>query len=437
MRQFEKTGNNCHSIEERCENVENGNRTSKQLTKDYKLDIPCMILGFWVFCSVSYLTYRMSLSDGVTFFSDYVTHIMTVVEDNTSSAYSLMSLLFRILYNITGNTILISLFIGALVCLTGWAIRKALVVILRLQDKTDNCISLYQNDENYKLFLGFLSFGLIFLSALYIPKRAPFYLQAVPHDIIIVGSLITQPWHNSTYVAMRLFAILSFISFVQLLEEDSGRVNPKSLIRFFVLLLITNLFKPNFVIAFAPAAFLICLIELIRNHGKGLVKYVWLGVAFVASLVPLLYQYVVLFSSDAEAGIAFSLDKFVGYVETGFFPWLLISNLSFPFIVTVLSLVNHRKNNILLLSWILEIITFFEMMFIKETGLRTLDGNFGWGMMLSSLILFVCCVAELITIPKHEKYRWARSAAWCVLLLHLINGFMYFGILIMGGTYCC
>lgn len=77
------------------------------------------------------------------------------------------------------------------------------------------------------------------------------------------------------------------------------------------------------------------------------------------------------------------------------------------------------------------------MMFIKETGLRTLDGNFGWGMMLSSLILFICCIAELIAIPKQEKHRWAHSAAWCVLLLHLINGFMYFGILIMGGTYCC
>lgn len=421
--------------------MENSNHTCKQLTKGKKLDISCMILGLWVFCSVSYLTYRMTVSDGVTFESDYISHIMTAV-DNTSSAYSLMSLLFRILYNITENTILISLFIGALACLTGWSIRKALVAILRLQDKTDNCIdsmssSLYLNDESYKLFLGFLSFGLIFLSELYIPKRVPFYLQAVPHEISIVGSLITQPWHNSTYIAMRLFAILSFLSFVQLLEEDSSRVNPKSIVRFFVLLLITNLFKPNFVIAFAPAAFLICLIELIRNHGKGLVKYIWFGVAFLASLAPLFYQYIVLFQSDSESGITLSLGRFQGYMETGFFPWLLISNLIFPLIVTVLSFVNHRKNNILLLSWILEIITFFEMMFLTETGPRAMHGNFAWGMYLSSLILFICCIAELIAIPKQEKHRWAHSVAWSLLLLHLINGFMFFGILIMGGTYCC
>ena len=422
--------------------MKNSNRTSKQLTKGIILDIPCMILGLWVFCSVSYLTYRMTVSDGVTFFSDYVVHIMTAV-DNTSSAYSLMSLLFRILYNITENTIMISLFIGALVCLTGLAIRKALTVILCLQDggadQRIECSSSLPclNDENRKMFLTFLSFGLIFLSELYIPKRAPFYFQAVPHEIIIVGSLITQPWHNSTYIAMRLFAILSFLSFVQLLEEDSSRVNPKSIVRFFVLLLITNLFKPNFVIAFAPAAFLICLIELIRNHGKGLVKYIWFGVAFLASLAPLFYQYIVLFQSESESGITLSLGRFQGYMETGFFPWLLISNLIFPLIVTVLSFVNHRKNNILLLSWILEIITFFEMMFLTETGPRAMDGNFSWGIYLSSLILFICCIAELIAIPKQEKHRWAHSVAWCILLLHLINGFMYFGILIMGGGYGC
>ena len=98
---------------------------------------------------------------------------------------------------------------------------------------------------------------------------------------------------------------------------------------------------------------------------------------------------------------------------------------------------NHRKNNILLLSWILEIITFFEMMFLTETGPRAMDGNFSWGIYLSSLILFICCIAELIAIPKQEKHRWAHSVAWCILLLHLINGFMYFGILIMGGGYGC
>ena len=423
--------------------MENSNHVCKQLTKGKKLDISCMILGFWVFCSVSYLTYRMTVSDGVTFGSDYLAHILAAMGALPECAtYSFMSICMKLLYSITGNTILISLFIGALVCLTGWSIRKALVVILRLQDKTDNCIdsmssSLYLNDENYKLFLGFLSFGLIFLSAFYIPQRAPFYLRFVQPNVEFLGSLITQPWHNSTYIAMRLFAILSFLSFVQLLEEDSSRVNPKSIVRFFVLLLITNLFKPNFVIAFAPAAFLICLIELIRNHGKGLVKYIWFGVAFLASLAPLFYQYIVLFQSESESGITLSLGRFQGYMETGFFPWLLISNLIFPLIVTVLSFVNHRKNNILLLSWILEIITFFEMMFLTETGPRAMDGNFSWGIYLSSLILFICCIAELIAIPKQEKHRWAHSVAWCILLLHLINGFMYFGILIMGGGYGC
>ncbi|MCI7726729.1 MAG: hypothetical protein MSH58_06270 [Clostridiales bacterium] len=424
--------------------MENSNHSCKQLTKGKKLDISCVILGLWVFCSVSYLTYRMTVSDGVTFGSDYVAHILAAIGASSECAtYSLMSICMKLLYSITGNTIMISLFMGALVCLTGLAIRRALTVILCLQDggadQRIECSSSLPclNDENRKMFLTFLSFSLLFLSALYIPERAPFYLRFVQPDVEFLGSLITQPWHNSTYIAMRLFAILSFLSFVQLLEEDSSRVNPKSIVRFFVLLLITNLFKPNFVIAFAPAAFLICLIELIHNHGKGLVKYIWFGVAFLASLAPILYQYVVLFSSNAESSIIFSLSRFWVYVETGFFPWLLISNLIFPLIVTVLSFVNHRKNNILLLSWILEIITFFEMMFLTETGPRAMHGNFTWGMYLSSLILFICCIAELIAIPKQEKHRWAHSVAWCILLLHLINGFMYFGIWIMGGGFGC
>lgn len=421
--------------------MEKRNPAIKRLLKGKTLDVPSMVLGLWVFCSVFYLTYKMTVSDDVLFFADYRVHILEAIGAYPGvGIYSLMSVCLKLLYNITGNTLMISLFISVLVCLTGLAIRKALTVILCLQDGADHRIEStsslpYLNDENYKMFLTFLSFSLLFLSALYIPKRAPFYILDGMHDFGYRSALITQPWHNSTYMAMRLFAILSFLSFVQLMQEDSSRVNPKSLIRFFVLLLITNLFKPNFVIAFAPTAFLICLIELIRNHGKGLVKYIWFGVAFLASLAPLFFQYVVLFQSDSKSGITLSLSIFQGYMETGFFPWLLISNLLFPLLVTVLSLVNHRKNNILFFGWILEIITFLEAMFLMETGPRALDGNFTWGIMLSSLILFICCIAELIAIPKQEKYRWAHSAAWSVLLLHLINGFMFFGILIVGGRY--
>ncbi|MDD5883262.1 MAG: hypothetical protein PUD70_04160 [Firmicutes bacterium] len=388
-----------------------------------------------------YLTYEMTVSDDVLFLADYKMHILAAIGAEPGLAtYSFMAVCLKLLYSITGNTLMISLFISVLVCLTGFAIRKALMVILCLQDGAEHRIKStsslpYLTDENCKLFLTFLSFSLLFLSALYIPKRAPFYLLFELDTYGYWSALITQPWHNSTYMPMRLFAILSFLSFVQLMREDSSRVNPKSLIRFFILLLITNLFKPNFVIAFAPAAFLICLIEVIRNHSKGLVKYIWFGVAFLASLAPLFYQYVVLFQSDSESGITLSLSRFQGYMETGFFPWLLISNLIFPLLVTVLSLVNHRKNNILFFGWILEIITFLEVMFLTETEPRALDGNFTWGIMLSSLILFICCIAELIAIPQQEKYRWAHSVAWSLLLLHLINGFMFFGILISGGMY--
>lgn len=380
-----------------------------------------IIMWLAVFVSTSYLTYKMSISFNDLYPSDYPAHISSALNDE---GYSLMSIIMKVLYNITGNTVLIALFIGFLVAMT----CEALLYLICQMNRVS-------------LPAILISYALIYAASIYIPVVNPFWYMWVKEPTII-NSLLTQSWHNSTYIAMRLFAICSLTVFLKcykkIYNEESNNI--RDLIILFGLLCITNMFKLNYVIAFVPALVVLCIIEILTKHGNGWREWIKLLISSLVSLFPLIIEYNILFPSDGEGGWKITLDKVDAYIRDNGSVFIVLTSLLFPIIITIAICINKYYGYLgrtVAFCWILEIITVAESMLLAETGVRASHGNFTWGVYCSSLILLAVCSGVLIKMIHEGKRGFLIELSVVSLALNLVNGFMYFGNIFKGQLYLC
>lgn len=408
----------------------------KVMDKIRKIDWIQVILWIWVFCASVYVVYRMTISGSQYFISDYPAHIQFALD---GEYYSIIGVIIQFLYGITGNTKLIALFMGFIIAMTCVGIRYMLTTLIRPDgNKSDvGCTALRRN------VLTFFSYGAVFISALNIPGKAPFYMltdlngSTVWDGAISFGTFLSQPWHNSTYTGMRFLAIPTIAIFVRLWKKKD-KILIREYLLLFVLLTLTNLNKPNFIIAFAPAVLIFCIWDLIAWKEHKLTDYIGIAISFVLSMIVLFFQYKVLYQSDGDNSVIINPVRLVTYFKDGYLWFALLANYTFPFIVTIISLICKRKNKTLLLAWLFNLVTFIEWMFLEELGSRASHGNFGWNMPLAGLTLFIVCFAELVELYKTDtKYKWILNIATGILAIHFINGFMYFGIVYNGGMYQC
>lgn len=399
-----------------------------------------IVLGLWTFCAVSYMTVRMMTTSGDSYKSDYIVHIRMGIQ---GELYSLMGHIIKILYILTGEHleifyILFASVIGMLVVMTAVNIRYAMQLLIMTENDSlwDKNITIM-----YRELITLFSYGLVFLGTIEIPFKTSFYImgdtqtgELIRIGDTLLGTLITQPWHNSTYIGMRCFAILSFTVWIKI-WKGQREAKLKDYLKLLLFLLITNSFKPNFIIAFAPALFFFYLIMLLYKK-TSLFLGVEMGVVLLLSMGVLIYQYTVLYPTGGSSGMTITLGRIWAYLQNGYLIYLVLASYLFPIIVTIISYISRRKNEILFFSWVFTIVTFAENMLLTETGGRMLNGNFSWNMMLSSLVLFIVCAVELAVLYKEEKdKRWILWIAVGILILQLINGFMYFGAVYVGIPY--
>ncbi|SEA78344.1 hypothetical protein SAMN02910384_02342 [Pseudobutyrivibrio sp. ACV-2] len=386
------------------------------------------ILWLWVTYITSYLTYKMTTSDGVTFASDYLVHIKYSL---AGKGYSLLSLIIILLYRISNSTLPIAVLIGVIVSTTGVAIRKVLLysIDVRVDKEVVN--------KNYNI-ITFLSFALLFISSLYIPEKTPFYLltdeigNLVRLEHTYIQSYLTQPWHNSTYIAMRLFAMISIVVYIRIIRNVDIKII--DFIAFFVSLVLSNMFKPNFIVAFAPSVFIFFIVAMIQK--KDIKKYIILLAIIVLSMCPLIYQYKVLYTADNDSGIVLTFSVIKELINGGYFKWMVLATYLFPTLVSILCIHEGLFDYIFGFAWVFEVVTFIQKHFLLENGMRMLDGNWGWNMMFASLVLYVVCIGKLLSLREMEdKQNNFYNLTWGILAIHIIYGFMYFGMILRGGAY--
>jgi len=229
----------------------------------------------------------------------------------------------------------------------------------------------------------------------------PFYIRAIqPYRYI--GYQSGSIWHNSTYIAMKFFALLCIILFLAISEKYKEKLSAGSLIAFALLLAATTSVKTNFILVFAPVALLFLIVDAIL--GVKIKNIIFSALTVIPSILVILFQEYVLFGEDTGNGIIIDpLYSVYLRAEKPYFTMIL--SLAFPLMVLFYNIIPVLKDTILdfkekrglthrffILSWGMWFVGFAELILLRETGARELDDNFAWGYDFCVFVLFVLSV---------------------------------------------
>lgn len=288
-----------------------------------------------------------------------------------------------------------------------------------------------------RLVSHFAAIGLIFLSSVYLPLIQPYFYRL---------GLVTQPWHNITYVAMKAFSLYTITGFLPVIGKYQDRFRLAEWVRIAVPLAISSAIKPSFLLAFSWALLIVLVIDAFRGHWKGktLLRCVEMGTTVFPALAVLFFQSRILYG-DGKNGIeiVFLTSRFFsqGAVATVI---KLLRGLLLPAVVLIFHAGEKdttRADRFLYLQYAVALI---QVICLQETGPRANHGNFFWTIYICGYLLFggvtgifLRDIKNLLSDRKSMlKREWVYLISCAALLVwHLASGAVYFGILVSGGSY--
>lgn len=329
----------------------------------------------------------------------------------TEEAYTITKPIFAGLYFLFNSNIGIAIFLALTVVLT---IITTYFLLKHLLPNSDKSI------------LWVFSIICNFVIAIYIPFLNPNMNYGLQEG---------TEWHNATYICMKLFGLLSILTYLKIKEHYLQQINIKQWILFSLLLIITVALKPNFIFAFAPAMLVLLIIDLFKTKGKGIKSIIIFGLAVIPSLFVILYQNEVLFASNTNEGIGISFASLLRmYAKNPIAS--LFQSIAFPLAVLVINLKELIKDKKYLFFWIVWLFGFLEYIFLQETGSRAAHGNFEWGYSFCIFAIFIASAWKLYnntlawklynnTLDQIFKKPYI---IFCYALLgyHFICGILYF-----------
>ena len=280
----------------------------------------------------------------------------------------------------------------------------------------------------------------------------PCFVNAV-HYQRYVGYQSPSVWHNSTYLVMKLLASLTLVFYLRTAHDYKKKMPWKHFILFTVFLTLSTAVKSSFLLVFAPVAFVGLFFDGAR---KVPVKRILLfASAILPSLAILLFQEVVLFGKDTENGIVFEFGYNVYLRAERPYLTMILSAL-FPVLVFLFNIVPVIKETLrdfkakrlprhtfFFLAWSMWAMGAFELLFLKETGQRALDGNFSWGYDFTLFVLFVLSILYFMNNLRSVRFLGGNKVfrniytviTGAVLAYHMYCGALFFVRLLLGQSY--
>ncbi len=385
----------------------------KKKKESFGLDIKAILCLVFVF-AVSFVLFYRYIYQLRT--SDFPAHIEHSLEGR---GYSINLFLIPLFYKLGNSYLGIVFLMAALTSGTVYATALFLKKIMKLIGEENDLSSLIP-----------FSASLLFICKLCIPEWSPYFYKA---------SISSQPWHNSTYIEMRLFATLTLMMYFIIRRDYLKKIEWKKLLLFFVFLFLTNMSKPNFVLCFSPIMLLVLIYDFIITKGKSFKNAFLFGVVVLIACIILLFQYRIMYPSDGSSSIVISASHAIEYLLSDKkFPLYYLLNFCFPLYVAYLFFRNRKKlsvfeNKMMLEVWLMNILSFLVSIFVTETGKRAGDGNYEWNNFYFAYIVFAVSMVFLKKMRK-EKLITERQfvTAQNIYVMHVIFGVFYFGLLVIG-----
>lgn len=381
--------------------------------KNLRFVVHIMVALYGMACL--WLYYNQSVSDlpdvaNIPYQSDLPLHISMIIEDGwyysfTAYAYKALHVLFG------GNTIGIALMLAIISTATIYVTEKAVCYLGK-----------FKENSWYTLLLA-LCTNLVM----------PIYIQSIgAHRYVSYQS--ANVWHNSTYICMKLFALMTFLYYWKLEEKYRKGITWREWITFALLNVVTTGIKPSFLLAFSPIMGIFLLVDLWKRVPF---KRIFIfGAAMLPSGLVVLWQNAVLFGSDTGNGMTIN-------------PWYTFSlhadrpkvavilSAAFCGLAALVTLKDVIKEKKYLFIVLMAILGFLEALCLVESGKRSVDGNFLWGYSFCLFVLFLYTAVKcfhgyscktlfqkIIYVVMTFVYGW-----------HLYCGILYFVRLVCGESF--
>ncbi len=251
------------------------------------------------------------------------------------------------------------------------------------------------------------------------------------------GVFTPNPYHNATYLAVRPFAILCFIWFVDLLQSYEEHFSWKKGLAFSALLLLATMTKPTFTLVLVACAGLIMLYRLLRSRFGNFKASLCLGICFIPTFCDLLYQFFGMFGPKEADGSGMAFGWLVAWrIHCGNIPLAILLAWGFPLAVLAIHHKELGKKPAYRFSWQFALTAAIMMMVLYENGARSGDMNFSWGYMHGLFFAFVesAIVMAASTLRRDKKW-YLLGIEWLMFFWHLGCGLLYFRHMLLGLMY--
>jgi hypothetical protein len=239
---------------------------------------------------------------------------------------------------------------------------------------------------------------------------------------IYFGYIGINAYNNSTMNYLKPFALASFLYTLKVFAET--RPGWKDILISALLMALSSLVKPNYVICLLPGLGLLVLIKLWKRE-KLQWWFMMLGVVLPAVLT-LGWQYKI--DYGAGAGGIFFAPLVVKYYYSDALIVKFFFSILFPFLATRVYIRQAVRDDKMLLAWFCFIAGAFYAYFLSETsGGAITMGNFDWSAEATLFILFIVVtlfwLEQLAGKKKWEKKDTALAAAFGA---HVISGILFY-----------
>ena len=275
------------------------------------------------------------------------------------------------------------------------------------------------NDQNI-MWTSFLACSLLLVGPLWFPWV---------HNGLILWT--PNPWHSPTNMIIRPIAVIGFTLIVSMLS-DYEKGNPpkaKSYIFLAITMVISNIAKPSFAQIIIPGLGIYLLYMLIVSKGKDISFCVKLVLSFVPCVLITLIQFLLSFyiSSYGSSGVGISWFEVMLHSLHHYHNLALLY--LFPLFVLLTHIGSFKKVEVKLVvfTWLS---SFLEAALLYEKGTRKYDGNFTWGLILATFLLYIVTVKILMSdrteTKAFTKYRNITSSiGWFIFFIQLCIGIQY------------
>ena len=273
----------------------------------------------------------------------------------------------------------------------------------------------------------------------------PMFLTSVPVPLFrkyFADSLVAQPWHNITYLAMRLFAVPALYFFMEMYRicQEEKRISLKHWVLACGFLSLSTNINPGFFMVFSVTLLIFLLKDLLEKRSS-LKDIILMGSAAVPSFILICVQYALLKMQDSGYHINVGISALFLQDGARAFVMRFVTGLFLP--VLVLWFNRKRLTRSVIFVYAAYAVSIIEAVFLTESGERLYLGGFMWGMYAFAFLLYML----ILPLMAENVCEYIRGRGWqksdirqnayivivCVLVIaHAVSGMQYYHILLRG-----